>query len=250
MSDTENEEQSPSTSEGDMSVGELAGLTGVSTATINYYVNYGVLPRPRKTSRTRALYPSTSVERIRRIKELQVQGLPLRIIRDVLNGRNPAAGLSLAPAPTEEAGATDTGKAGARAEPARPAAMSADDMLNETGLDAGVYRQLLEHGLIRRPRSIQGQESMHDRRDINVARAFSRLVEAGVPLDLLIRHEEYTPLARAEADFLAEHLVASMDADEPPVPPGSVAAAFDAVRRYLRILALDSAYDSNFTSRG
>ena len=63
--------------DGSMSVGELSRRTGVTTATINYYVRIGVLPPPRKTSQTRALYPAHFETLIGKIKELQGAGLNL-----------------------------------------------------------------------------------------------------------------------------------------------------------------------------
>ncbi|MBT6706807.1 MAG: MerR family transcriptional regulator, partial [Chloroflexi bacterium] len=61
----------PSPDSPTLAVGELSNRTGVTTATINYYVRIGVLPPPRKTSPTRALYPADFENRINKIKELQ-----------------------------------------------------------------------------------------------------------------------------------------------------------------------------------
>ena len=66
-------------------MGELARASGVSAATIKHYLREGLLPEPVKTSRNMAYYPAEFVERIRMIKQLQVERyMPLRVIKDLL----------------------------------------------------------------------------------------------------------------------------------------------------------------------
>jgi DNA-binding transcriptional MerR regulator len=66
-------------------MGELAGASGVSAATIKHYLREGLLPEPVKTSRNMAYYPAEFVERIRMIKQLQEERyMPLRVIKDLL----------------------------------------------------------------------------------------------------------------------------------------------------------------------
>ncbi len=69
-------------------VGELSRRTGVSPATINFYVNRGLLPHPLKTARTRATYPLAMVDRIARIKDFQDKGLPLAVIARLLDSED------------------------------------------------------------------------------------------------------------------------------------------------------------------
>ncbi|NQW20712.1 MAG: MerR family transcriptional regulator, partial [Chloroflexi bacterium] len=83
------------TEKGSLSVSELSRRTGVTTATINYYVRIGVLPPPRKTSRTRALYPVHFENLIVKIKELQTAGLNLKGIKQLVNG-DPSSPLAAA----------------------------------------------------------------------------------------------------------------------------------------------------------
>jgi DNA-binding transcriptional MerR regulator len=62
---------------------ELADQVGVTTRTIRYYIAEGLLPAP--TSRGRyAYYQAEYLERIRLIKALQADFLPLREIRRVM----------------------------------------------------------------------------------------------------------------------------------------------------------------------
>ena len=66
---------------------ELAAASGVSAGTIKHYLREGLLPEPVRTSRNMAYYPPEFVERIRLIKQLQEERyMPLRVIRDVLDG--------------------------------------------------------------------------------------------------------------------------------------------------------------------
>ena len=215
-----------------MPVGELARRTGVSTATINYYVNLGVLPRPEKTGRTRALYPGSFVDRIVRIKELQGRGLPLRVIATVVNSEDPGADLGIAPAPVP----------GAQRRSDTPAHLSVVRFLEATGLPADAYSLLIEKGLLSAPRRIAGADTMHDRRDLGAGRSYARLLAAGVGMDVIARHGEYEPLSRAEAHLLAEHLATAMRAQAAGNRAAGVVSAFDSVRRYLRHRELESAY--------
>lgn len=52
---------------------ELVAATGVSKATILYYIREGLLPKPVKTSTNVAFYPASLVERIAFIKQLQAK---------------------------------------------------------------------------------------------------------------------------------------------------------------------------------
>ena len=215
-----------------MAVGELARRAGVSTATVNFYVREGLLPMRRKTARTRALYPASSVARIRRIRSLQAQGLPLRLVRRVLDSAEPGAALGLAPG--MESG-------GRRATPA--SVIGVDAFLHETGLDDTPFADLVEGGLLRGGRGTGAGAPTFDRQDIAAGRAFAALLASGVPMPLLTRHVEYEPLARAEAHFLAEHLASARRRGTPERAQASfVAAAFGVVRDYLRLRQLDTAY--------
>ena len=208
-----------------LSVSQLARLTSTTTSAINYYVRSGILPPPVKTSRTRALYPESFVARIARVKELKARGLPLRVIKSVLDSDDPAAELGIGAARGRQ-----------RVAPA----VTIDEMLAESGLAEDDYRKLVSARLLRPAREAGGRGGAHDRRDVLAARAFARLLAAGVSHKLLARHNEYEPLARAEAHFLAEHVSAAGKGDD--APAGAVATAFDAVRRYLRIRKFEAEF--------
>jgi len=213
-----------------LSVGELSRRTGVTTATINYYVRIGVLPPPRKTSKTRALYPAHFEQMIIKIKELQAAGLNLKGIKQVVNG-DPTSPLASA-MPAEQSAPSQSPTAGP---------ISISDFLSQSGLNDDLYDNLISIGLIRQPRTGPDGAPAHDRRDLSAARAFARLTEAGIEYPLLERHTEYAPLSKAEALFLAEHL-SSATHRTPSTQPINLVSAFDAIRRYQRALELDEAY--------
>ncbi len=215
-----------------MSVGELSRRTGLTTATINYYVRIGVLPPPRKTSQTRALYPAHFEDLISKIKELQKAGLNLKGIKQIVNG-DPASPLAAAMPASRMSAST------AQSTPSGPITIA--DFLSQSGLDDDLYDNLIAAGLIRRPRTGPDGAPAHDRRDLTAARAFARLTAAGIEYPLLERHTEYAPLSKAEALFLAEHLSSATHVT-PSTQPVNLVAAFDAIRRYMRSLQLDDAY--------
>lgn len=65
---------------------DLSRATGVSSGTIRYYIQKGILPKPHKTHKNMAYYDASYVERIRLIKELQGKRfLPLDVIKMMLD---------------------------------------------------------------------------------------------------------------------------------------------------------------------
>lgn len=66
-------------------ISELSKKTGVAPSAIKYYIQQGLLPKPRKTFRNMAYYDDSYVSRIKMIKELQSKRfLPLKVIKKVL----------------------------------------------------------------------------------------------------------------------------------------------------------------------
>jgi len=71
-----------------LKIGQLASASGVSIATIKFYLREGLLPRPTlKTSRNMAWYDRSFVDRIEVIKRMQARFLPLRVIKQLLSER-------------------------------------------------------------------------------------------------------------------------------------------------------------------
>lgn len=72
-----------------LKMSDLVRATGVPAATIKHYMREGLLPPPvRRTGRNMVYYDPATTTRVEAIKALQQQHfLPLKVIRDVLEGR-------------------------------------------------------------------------------------------------------------------------------------------------------------------
>ncbi len=72
-----------------MKINELVKRTGVHKETIRYYINKGLLPKPRKLGSNSADYGEEFVEGLRLIKELKEQYfLPLSVIKRIIKKNN------------------------------------------------------------------------------------------------------------------------------------------------------------------
>jgi len=71
-----------------MRIGELAARTGVSTKTIRYYEDVGVVRRPEREKNGYRTYESRDVDRLTFIKDAQAAGLTLAEIRHILDLRS------------------------------------------------------------------------------------------------------------------------------------------------------------------
>ena len=205
-------------------VGELSRRTGVSPATINFYVNRGLLPHPVKTARTRASYPPETVERIARIKDFQDRGLPLAVIARILDSPNPAAELGLSTTQLRT--------------PRGPVGLA--EYLDETGLDRDVLARLIEAEILRPGRNESGLT--FDRADLAAGRAAARLLLEDVEIETLLRHDEFQPVSLAEANFLAEHLAQAMQIEPSHRKATAARAAFATLRDYMRLRELETEY--------
>lgn len=107
-----------------MRLSELSERSGITTATIKYYLREGLLPPGQRVSATRAEYDETHLRRLRLVRALlQVGRLPVATAREVLGhvddeslGRTIRLGAALwalphSPEPDEEAPETATAAA-------------------------------------------------------------------------------------------------------------------------------------------
>jgi DNA-binding transcriptional MerR regulator len=67
-------------------IGEVAGKAGVSTRTVDYYTNLGLLTEAARTSSNFRLYDPATVDRIAVIRQLEGHGMPLDEIAAALTG--------------------------------------------------------------------------------------------------------------------------------------------------------------------
>jgi DNA-binding transcriptional MerR regulator len=160
--------------DGDLRIGELVRRTGVSRATIQHYLNEGLLPRPRKTGRTMAYYDASTVERVGLIKDLQRRHLPLQAIRALLEpaksrARKKVPRMLELPRRREELEAL-------LAPNERPLRVS--EVPRETGVEASAIAELEAIGFVtgRRTRG----ELRYGPCDVAVLRAVGQLAAAGL----------------------------------------------------------------------
>ncbi|UJF26607.1 MerR family transcriptional regulator [Planococcus sp. 107-1] len=67
-----------------MKIGEIAQLSGVSTRTIDYYTNRGLLSVERSEKNYR-LYPDSALQTLERIHQLKKQRLSIAEIKELLD---------------------------------------------------------------------------------------------------------------------------------------------------------------------
>ena len=67
-----------------MRIGEVAEQAAVTTKTIRYYESIGILPTPDRTPSGYRAYDSTTLERLRFIRDAQASGLTLTEIKSIL----------------------------------------------------------------------------------------------------------------------------------------------------------------------
>ncbi len=66
-------------------ISDLERISGIGRSAIHYYLREGLLSPPRRTGKTMAYYDATHVEELRRIREMQEEGYPLALIREMEN---------------------------------------------------------------------------------------------------------------------------------------------------------------------
>lgn len=74
-----------------MQIGQLAQRTGVSTKTIRYYEDIGVLPEPARADNGYRRYAESAADRIAFIQDAQSAGLSLLEIQRILDLRDSGA---------------------------------------------------------------------------------------------------------------------------------------------------------------
>ena len=197
--------------EGDIRIGELVRLTGVSRATIQHYLNEKLLPRPRKTGQTMAYYDASTVERVRLIKDLQRRHLPLHAIRALLEPRRAAR--KKLPRMAELARRGEELEA-LLAPDERPLRRS--EVERETGIDEKALDELEALGFVsgRRARG----ELRYGPCDVAVLRAIGQLNAAGLDSsrgfavrDLLVYREAMRGLLAREVELFGRANVSRDD---------------------------------------
>ncbi|WP_375210683.1 MerR family transcriptional regulator [Hyphococcus sp.] len=68
-----------------MTIGKLAGATGVKVTTIRYYESIGLLDAPARSESGQRLYDDKAVERLAFIRHARDLGFPVDIIRELIS---------------------------------------------------------------------------------------------------------------------------------------------------------------------
>jgi len=180
-------------------VEELAAKADTSVDTIRYYQARNLLPPPTRVGRV-AWYGDDHLERLARIRRLQVRGFGLAVIRRLLDGELDHADEALIAAMATEAlpespPAPSSGGEGAWLTLAEVAARS--------GIPLAVLDAVVREGLLV-PHRVQGRDR-YSEADVVAAAAGLRLLELGLPLpDLLQLAQQHTDAMRATAERAVE----------------------------------------------
>ncbi len=180
-------------------VEQLAASCDVSVDTVRYYQSRDLLPPPEHEGRV-AWYGDQHAQRLRRIRELQKQGLTLAAIGRVVRGELGVADADLAAAVAEE-----LGESGTDAE-----LFTLDGFAGASGVPASLIQAVEREG-IRIGRLGPDGVVRYTASDIELVRTALRLLEFGLPLvDLLALAREADAAMRGVAsravDLFDEHV--------------------------------------------
>jgi len=205
----------------DYRVEEIAQAAGVGVDTVRFYQGRGLLPPPQRRGRV-AIYGDAHLERLRRIRELNRQGLTLDAVRRVLEQEG-RAGFAQA-----LLGALE------RAEGER--SYSPEELAAAAGVPEPVLEAMRRAALLE-PVPIDGRPR-YSETDLRSVRSARVLLEAGLPLEQLL------PLAREHAAHvreLAERAVELFDRSVRRADRGDALAPEEVVARVQQLLPAASA---------
>jgi DNA-binding transcriptional MerR regulator len=198
--------------EGDLRIGELVRQTGVSRATIQHYLNEGLLPRPRKTGQTMAYYDASTVERVALIKELQQRHMPLQAIRALLEPRRSGARKRL----TRVAEIAQRSDELEMLLAPNERALRRSEVPRETGVEEATLDELESCGFVTGKR--ERGEMRYGPFDVAVLRAVGQLGAAGLdrargfaPRDLLVYRDAMLGLIAREVEMFGRANVSQDD---------------------------------------
>lgn len=73
-----------------LTIGQLAGATGVSAKTIRYYESIGLLPQPPRGENSYRRYGTADVNRLHLLRGIRLLGVPLSVAKPLLVGASDA----------------------------------------------------------------------------------------------------------------------------------------------------------------
>ncbi len=165
---------------------DLSEATGVNGATIRYYINEGLLPKPYKPFRNMAYYEESFVDKIKFIKTLQKDYfLPLEVIRvgikesgydlqAVVNKLDRAKQMPWLSDPESDQKATE--------------AVTRQKLVEITGLAAEDMNKAIQHRMI-----IADADGLFPEKEVEIARHLAHIREymtdaRGFSFDLMVHH--------------------------------------------------------------
>ena len=168
-------------SHGEYRVEEIARAAGVGVDTVRFYQSRGLLPSPARRGRV-AIYSESHLERLREIRELNRRGLKLEAIGRVLAGG--------------ESGSLRRSLLRAMSEAEGPRRYRLDELAAEAGVPPTLL-EVMRNAALLRPAELDG-EALYSEADLRSARAARELLDAGIPVEVLL------PLAQGHAAHVRE----------------------------------------------
>ena len=147
---------------------QLARAAGVAVDTIRFYQGKGLLESPRREGRV-TWYGDTHVERLKRIKELQLQGFTLTVIQRFLAG---------------ELEASDEALVAAVTRPTAPQTLTLGELAERSGVAEPLLSSLQQAGLLVPVEG--GEQPLYPADDLEAIAAGMKLIAAGVPFGALM----------------------------------------------------------------
>ncbi|MHB8611498.1 MAG: MerR family transcriptional regulator [Candidatus Dormibacteraceae bacterium] len=148
---------------------QLARSAGVAVDTIRFYQGKGLLEAPRREGRV-TWYAQGHLDRLRRIKELQLQGFTLTVIQRFLTGELEPSDEALVAAVTRPA--------------ASPQTLTLAELAERSGVAEPLLMNLEQAGLLVPVEG--GAEPLYPADDLDAIAAGMKLIAAGVPLGALL----------------------------------------------------------------
>ena len=203
-----------------ISIGKLSKITGLTTSAINFYIRNKVIPPPLKTSKTRALFPESSVELLKNIVKMRNEKIPLKMIKYILNDSSDQK--------------SEKNKDNVQQQKIKSlAAKNLNEFLELTGLEKFLFDVLVEKSIIRKPQKDNNNNIYFNYSEISLGKSIKELIDNGIPLEVIERHSEYEPLSEAEALFLLEHLKNSRSYNQETKE--KIIGDFEIIRNIMRL---------------
>jgi DNA-binding transcriptional MerR regulator len=182
-------------------VEDLALRAEVSVDTIRFYQKRRLLPPPAREGRI-AWYGTEHLERLRRIRDLQAEGLTLALIGRVLAG-------DLDPSDAPLAAAVAAAQADGDAPDAPEELLTLAELAALAGVPDALLAAVADEGLLV-PRVVDG-EARYTSADAAVVRAGLELLEQGLPMPELValarvHHEATRAVAERAVAMFDEHV--------------------------------------------